>query len=188
MDARLISQGAETTAIGSSALVSVAEGAGQPQKNIKLGNFADSMAQAVPQKTKDQVSITGLYAKTTDGKMVELTSESVASVVAELANVNFGYNTFVDLVSGVIGMLGRGELKIDANGLYNTGFYSFVDPNQQYNLPIRSGVLIVIKVGTSGYTCLQICFNRTVTGESADKIFYRTADASNVWSDWGSLS
>ena len=86
MDARLISQGAETTAIGSSALVSVAEGAGQPQMNIQLGNFADSMAKAVPQKTKDQVSITGLYAKTTDGKMVELTSESVASVVAGLIN------------------------------------------------------------------------------------------------------
>ena len=90
MDARLISQGAETTAIGSEALVSVAEGAGQPQKNIQLGNFADSMAKAVPQKTKDQVSITGLYAKTTDGKMVELTSESVASVVAGLYNYGIG--------------------------------------------------------------------------------------------------
>ena len=92
MDARLISQGAEATQIGSEALVSVSEGAGQPQKNIKLGNFADSMAKAVPQKTKDQVSITGLYAKTTDGKMVELTSDSVASVVAGLIGVREGEN------------------------------------------------------------------------------------------------
>lgn len=133
MDARLISQGAETTAIGSNALVSVAEGAGQPQKNIQLGNFADSMAKAVPQKTKDQVSITGLYAKTTDGKMVELTSESVASVVAgQMSSAD--YNKIVD----------HGISISDANQCTDNGAYYL---GIATNAPSNYVILDVVNVG-----------------------------------------
>ena len=84
-DAQLISQAGQVESLASDGLVSVSQGAGQPSKNITLENFANSMGAAVPlQQTSEQVSITGLYARTNDGKMVELTSESVASVMARL--------------------------------------------------------------------------------------------------------
>lgn len=84
-DAQLISQAGQVESLASDGLVSVSTGAGQPQKNMELAKFADSLGSSVPlQQTSEQVSITGLYARTSDGKMVELTKESVASVVAGL--------------------------------------------------------------------------------------------------------
>lgn len=123
MDARLISQGSETTAIGSSALVSVSDGEGQPQKNITLGNFADSMGAAVPQQQNaGQVGITGLYARTSEGKMVELTKESVASVMgnllygadnaSSLASVVAGHKPFLNLF-GAVSADGKGFKSLD---------------------------------------------------------------------------
>ena len=88
MDARLISQGTQVESVGAEALVPVASGEGQPQSNITLANLADSLGKAVPQQQDaEQVTITGLYAQTSDGKMVELTKESVASVMAGLMGI-----------------------------------------------------------------------------------------------------
>ena len=84
-DAQLISQAGMVESLASDGLVSVSTGAGQPQKNMELAKFADSLGSSVPlQQTSEQVNITGLYARTSDGKMVELTKESVASVMAGL--------------------------------------------------------------------------------------------------------
>ena len=88
-DAQLISQAGQVESLASDGLVSVSTGAGQPQKNMELAKFADSLGSSVPlQQTSEQVSITGLYARTSDGKMVELTKESVASVMAGLMDTN----------------------------------------------------------------------------------------------------
>lgn len=84
-DAQLISQAGLVESLASDGLVSVSTGAGQPQKNMELAKFADSLGSSVPlQQNAEQVGITGLYARTSDGKMVELTKESVASVMAGL--------------------------------------------------------------------------------------------------------
>lgn len=84
-EAKMISQAGQVESLASDGLVSVSTGAGQPQKNMELAKFADSLGSSVPlQQTSEQVNITGLYARTSDGKMVELTKESVASVMAGL--------------------------------------------------------------------------------------------------------
>lgn len=84
-DAQLISQAGLVESLASDGLVSVSTGAGQPQKNMELAKFADSLGSSVPlQQNAEQVNITGLYARTSDGKMVELTSDSVAKVIAEV--------------------------------------------------------------------------------------------------------
>lgn len=94
-DAQLISQASKVESLASDGLVSVSTGAGQPQKNMELAKFADSLGSSVPlQQTSEQVSITGLYARTSDGKMVELTKESVASVMAGLYE---GYNIPINM-------------------------------------------------------------------------------------------
>lgn len=94
-DAQLISQAGQVESLASDGLVSVSTGAGQPQKNMELAKFADSLGSSVPlQQTTEQVSITGLYARTSDGKMVELTKESVASVMAGLYE---GYNIPINM-------------------------------------------------------------------------------------------
>lgn len=91
-DAQLISQASKVESLASDGLVSVSTGAGQPQKNMELAKFADSLGSSVPlQQTSEQVSITGLYARTSDGKMVELTKESVASVMSGLMGNPLGY-------------------------------------------------------------------------------------------------
>lgn len=83
-DAQLISQASKVESLASDGLVSVSTGAGQPQKNMELAKFADSLGSSVPlQQTSEQVIITGLYARTSDGKMVELTKESVAKVIEQ---------------------------------------------------------------------------------------------------------
>lgn len=103
-DAQLISQAGLVESLASDGLVSVSTGAGQPQKNMELAKFADSLGSSVPlQQTSEQVSITGLYARTSDGKMVELTKESVASI---LGNLLYGADTLAELSSGVAEQMG----------------------------------------------------------------------------------
>lgn len=92
-DAQLISQAGQVESLASDGLVSVSTGAGQPQKNMELAKFADSLGSSVPlQQTSEQVNITGLYARTSDGKMVELTKESVASVMNGLMGNPLAYH------------------------------------------------------------------------------------------------
>lgn len=100
MDARLISQGTQVESVGAEALIPVASGEGQPQSNITLANLADSLGKAVPQQQDaEQVVMTGLYAQTSEGKMVELTNESVARVMARLVSpqLSLQINTIADL-------------------------------------------------------------------------------------------
>lgn len=69
---------------------------GDQVEKAALAGFANSMGSSVPlQQTTEQVSITGLYARTSDGKMVELTKESVASVMAGLV-VSFPKHGAID--------------------------------------------------------------------------------------------
>ena len=180
MDARLISQGSETTAIGSSALVSVSDGEGQPQKNITLGNFADSMGAAVPQQQNaGQVGITGLYARTSEGKMVELTKESVASV---MGNLLYGADNASGLASVVAELMQPLAIKGQLSGSFNdagTGIYYYTSANQ--NGP-GGNYGFLISIYYNG-TKLQIA--GWAGGDSGLKC--RNWYLGGIWSDWRAL-
>ena len=84
----------------------------------------------------------------------------------------------------VAGILAVGPLNADVDTLYDTKFYSVIDPSNQYNLPITYGTLVCLKTG-GNYPTLQVCLNRSTIG---DRIFYRTCDTSKVWGTWFSLT
>ena len=147
MDARLISQGTQVESVGAEALIPVASGEGQPQSNITLANLADSLGKAVPQQQDaKQVTMTGLYAQTSDGKMVELTKESVASVMAGLMDTNklfpFMYKGFVT----------------DANTATTTGIYKC--GNSVVNTPVAYGELFVYESDGLYTSQLFVGFNK----------------------------
>ena len=45
----------------------------------------------------------------------------------------------------VAGILAVGPLNADVDTLYDTKFYSVIDPSNQYNLPITYGTLVCLK-------------------------------------------
>ena len=73
------------------------------------------------------------------------------------------------------------NLDRDANGIFQTGFWTIADPNSQYNARTQYGVLISLVVGGS-YPYIQIVFNR---GDG--RLFYRTSNANREWGEWYTL-
>lgn len=136
-DAQLISQAGQVESLASDGLVSVSTGAGQPQKNMELAKFADSLGSSVPlQQTSEQVSITGLYARTSDGKMVELTKESVASVMAGLMGNPIGYRRLLTSVDdlnnigdGIFYTSGVDDPANSPRGMYNNVIVQYSNPS-----------------------------------------------------------
>lgn len=156
-DAQLISQAGQVESLASDGLVSVSTGAGQPQKNMELAKFADSLGSSVPlQQTSSQVNITGLYARTSDGKMVELTKASVANVVA--------------------GLYHKGEAE-DLDDLKNTGVY--IATTTTLNIPVKDfGVVHVIKSGIYTYQQFSSLNNRG---------YYTRAWNATAWTPWNRI-
>ena len=89
-----------------------------------------------------------------DGSIGQIAKADLASVVAELAQVNFGYNSLADLSQGVIGQL-KSDLfynykgvdnGTDANNCDETGFYVFDSKQHSFsfsNTPKGEGMLAV---------------------------------------------
>ena len=165
-EAKMISQADVVESLAAEGLVSVSEGTGQPQKNMELSKFADALGKAVPQQQDaEQVTMTGLYAQTSDGKMVELTKESVASVMAGLMGTNklfpFDIRYFVT----------------DANSCIESGIYR--SGSTSTNVPSTYGVLVVVKY--SDY------ISQTFHQATASKSWVRSSsDGGSTWGNWAS--
>ena len=169
-DAQLISQAGQVESLASDGLVSVSTGAGQPQKNMELAKFADSLGSSVPlQQTSEQVAITGLYARTSDGKMVELTKESVADVVSGL----IGWN-------GFLGQLNEGDLNdIESNG------YAYFAAKNVANSPSEESNWHILRVNAlkDGYGKNTMVYQEVSTPSS--KLYLRFKAAQGLdWSAW----
>jgi hypothetical protein len=171
-DAQLISQAGQVESLASDGLVSVSTGAGQPQKNMELAKFADSLGSSVPlQQSSEQVSITGLYARTSDGKMVELTKESVASVMAGIMNTN-----------KLFPFMGRGYLKGSANDLYGknkAGIYTV----SYYNEPNFSDLPEGVSYGTLSVLA-DTNFSTQILSSVTNTSYYIRYRSDTAWGAW----
>lgn len=191
-DAQLISQAGQVESLASDGLVSVSTGAGQPQKNMELAKFADSLGSSVPlQQTSEQVSITGLYARTSDGKMVELTKESVASVMGNLLYGATNARGLASVVAGFTSNIGNklNGIKItDLDTLRTAGIYTFSSASDiTVGFPPISDKSLMMLVTVTSYkgtaNTLEYMQTAICGGVTYCREFY-----SNSWKGWKNLS
>lgn len=150
---------------------------GDKVEKATLAGFANSMGNAVPtQQTSEQVSITGLYARTTDGKMVELTKESVASVMKELIPLATLSSNGLEASYNFYNRKYAENNYIDFNEIIEQGVYRC--GAQTINRPKDSnqyGVLFVDVV--HGYTVQTYCGNNGTTHS-------RVSTSGKNWNNW----
>lgn len=173
-DAQLISQAGQVESLASDGLVSVSTGAGQPQKNMELAKFADSLGSSVPlQQTSEQVSITGLYARTSDGKMVELTKESVASVIAGVMDTS---RVFPSMMMGAIP-------NNDCNNAVETGtYFYYIEQGELENSPGLSRFVMDVKRNGGG--TYQVAYSTGLSDyEQMRQVLFRSC-LNEYWTPW----